>query len=95
MRSLKLLLPDGWAGEVLDLSATGMRVRSLALFDIDAQVDATLVMPDERRLRVSGRVAWRTAPVFELGTPGEFGLALMDPPAEYVAALATLFADAD
>lgn len=80
---------------MVDLSATGMRVRSLVVFDIEASVETTLVLPDNRRIPLRGQVVWRNLPAFELGTPGEFGMELTEPPAEYLSALAGLFADED
>jgi hypothetical protein len=89
---LKLLLPDGWTGEVVDVSAIGLRVRSLAVLEVNHELDATLILPDERRLPVRGAVAWVDPPLIE-GTPGEFGLVLSNVSDDYLEALAGFFAE--
>lgn len=94
-RNLTFLLPDGWSGEVVDLSATGMRVRSLAMVLQNAELEGTLVLPSGDELKLKGTVVWATPPDHSIRMLGEFGLQLVDPPPEYHEALAELFASED
>ena len=91
-RTLTFLLPDGWRGEVVDLSLTGLRVRCLALIEQDAELEGKLILPSGKELRLKARVVWVTPPDHSIRVLGEIGLSLVDPPAEYHRALAELFA---
>ncbi len=87
-------MPDGWRGEVVDVSATGMRVRSVVVLAPNSELEGALVLEDGRQIPVAAVVVW-TAPA-ELAGAGlsEFGLELVRPSEQYLAAIAQLFADA-
>ena len=91
--SLPFLLPDGWRGEVVDLSATGLRIQCLALLSPQSTIEGTLVIDDEHRIRLKGVVVWTSPPDHQGFVPAEFGLELVEVPEEYLEALARLFAD--
>ena len=92
-KSLPFELPDGWAGEVVDLSAVGLKVQSVALLAEGAVVTGTLVLPGGSRLVLSGRVIWCKAPDHARHALAEIGIELVDPPELYLRSLAELFAD--
>jgi hypothetical protein len=91
--SLQFLLPDGWKGEVVDLSANGLRLQCLLMLDKDSEVSGTLVFPDGKRLEIQGTVVWTADPVFEHHVPAELGIELSSVSQEYLDALASLFAE--
>jgi hypothetical protein len=90
--SLSFLLPDGWKGEVVDLSATGIRMRSLAVLERETEVAGTLVLPDGRKIALTGMVVWTSPPNYAAYMPAEIGLQLTNVPADYLEAVADLFA---
>ncbi len=94
-RSLKFLLPDGWSSEVVDLSATGLRVRCLAVLQQGTEVEGKLILPDESELSLKATVVWTSPPDHSIQMLGEVGLQLVEPPPEYHRALAELFASDD
>ena len=89
--TLPIRLPDGWRGEVLNLSATGMRVRTMALLPMDSVIEAVLE-PEGRAIPVAGTIVWAEPPNFKLGVLGEIGLQLSEPPQAYLELIADLFA---
>jgi hypothetical protein len=91
-RSLTFLLPDGWSSEVVDLSATGLRLRCLAVLLQGTEVDGKLVLPDGNELKLKATVVWTSPPDLSIHMLGEIGLQLIEPPPEYHRALAELFA---
>jgi hypothetical protein len=90
--TLTIRLPDGWRGEVLDLSANGLRVRTMAMFEIESIVDAVLEY-NATKIPIKATVIWMEAPKFDLGILGEMGLELMQVSPEYLQLVADLFAD--
>lgn len=91
-KQLEFLLPDGWKGEVVDLSLTGMRLQSVVELHRLKQIEGELVLPDERRIPLRGRVVWSTPPDHRAFIPAELGLELLEVPDEYAAAVAEMFA---
>jgi hypothetical protein len=89
---LEVLLPDGWKGEVLDASVTGMRVRSLLVVKVGETLDVTLQLEDGATLPMKGDVAWADVPDFAVNGSAEFGLAFSEVPQHYLTLLSTLFA---
>lgn len=92
-KSLVLLLPDGWKGDVVDLSAVGMRVQSLLVLPEGAELEGVLLLPGGEQLPVKGEVVWTLAPDHVNRVPAEMGLELLDVSEAYLKALAGLFAD--
>jgi hypothetical protein len=92
-KQLTFLLPDGWKGEVVDLSAVGMRIQSLVLLPPQTVVEGELVLPDGERLALKGEVVWSNPPDHRNYLPAELGLELVDVPDAYLSALARLFAE--
>ena len=92
-RALTLLLPDGWKGQVVDLSATGMRVRSVAVIPRNTELEGTLILPDGEPVQIVGTVVWARPPDHLHSVPAEFGVRLNDVPDTYFSALVRLFAD--
>ena len=90
---LTFVLPDGWRGDVVDLSAAGIRVRSLVTLPPLTIVEGTLVLPDGTPVPLRAEVVWSTPPDHALAVPAEMGLELIDAPPEYLAGLAALFAE--
>lgn len=79
---------------MVDLSATGMRVRSLVRLQRLEELDAQLVLRDGSKVAVHGRVVW-TQESSDAPGPAEFGLELSQVPEAYFTALAALFADSE
>ncbi|HYX93034.1 MAG TPA: PilZ domain-containing protein [Myxococcaceae bacterium] len=92
-RSLTLLLPDGWRGEIVNLSATGLRVRTLAVVPRSTDLDAAIVLPDGEQIAVRGKVVWSTPPDHLRNVAAEFGLELVDVSEKYFSMLVRFFAD--
>jgi hypothetical protein len=90
---MTLLLPDGWKGQVVDLSATGLRVRSVAVIPRDTELEGTLLLPGGESVPIVGTVVWSRPPDHLRSVPAEFGLQLSDVPETYFSALAQFFAD--
>lgn len=79
----------------MDLSATGLRVRCLAVLQQGTEVDGKLVLPNGSELKMKATVVWTSPPDHSIRMLGEIGLQLVDPPPEYHRALAELFASED
>lgn len=91
-RHLEVLLPDGWKGDVVDLSLTGMRIQSVVELHRLTVLEGELVLPNDRKIPIRGQVIWSTPPDHRAFIPAELGLELLEVPEEYVAAVAELFA---
>jgi hypothetical protein len=92
--SLPFLLPDGWKGEAVDLSANGIRIQCILLLEKDTEVTGTLVLPDGKSVELTGTVVWTAPPVYaDYTVPGEVGLELTEVSPEYLSVLANLFAE--
>ena len=89
----RMKLPDGWKGEVVDLSAVGLRVQSVALLNRGTVLTGTLVLPGGSRLVLNGRVIWSRPPDHANHAPAEIGIELVEPPELYLRSLAELFAE--
>ncbi len=92
-RSLTFLLPDGWRGEVIDLSAVGLRIRSIAILTPRANLEGKLLLDDGTAIPLKVSVVWTTPPDHARNVLSEIGLKLLDGPDAYRAALADLFAE--
>ena len=90
--ALPIHLPDGWRGEVLDLSASGMRVRTMALFEPESVIEAFIERAG-KRIVVKAIVIWMEPADFDLGQLGEMGLQLNDASEEYLQLVTDLFAE--
>jgi len=89
---LAIRLPDGWRGEVLDLSANGLRVRTMAVFEPELVIEA-FIERKGRSIAVKATVIWIEPPNFDLGQLGEMGLELSDVSPEYLQLVSDLFAE--
>jgi hypothetical protein len=87
------LLPDGWKGEVVDLSAAGMRIQSVAVLEPRTEVEGKLVLDDGTIIPLKGVVVWSTPPDHRAFVLAEVGLELQAVPEQYLAALTRLFAE--
>ena len=90
--TLTVRLPDGWKGEVINLSANGLRIRTMALLEPEIVLDAVIEHAG-REFAVRASVIWSDPPNYELGVLGEFGLQLIEPTEQYLKLAAELFAD--
>jgi len=86
------MLPDGWKADVLDISATGMRVRTLAVLPTGLELETRLRLEDGSMMPLRAVVVWAASP--EEAGPGqhEFGLELVNPSQDFLEVLAHLFA---
>lgn len=63
--------PDGYDADALDLSATGLRLRSAILPDVGQRLRCRFDLPEtDARCEVEGEVVWSS----DAGSQGEFGL---------------------
>ena len=90
--ALTLLLPDGWKAEVLDISISGMKIRSVAFLARNQTLDGKLLMPDGREVALKIHVIWSTPP-----DPGglvlaEAGLEVLEVTDDFKRALVEIFA---
>jgi hypothetical protein len=92
--SLTLLLPDGWKAAVMDLSATGMRVRTLAVVPTGTELGAQLQLEDGTLVPVRFAVVWTARPEEAGPEENELGLEMLDVSQAYLDAVALLFAEA-
>lgn len=88
-----MILSDGWRGELVDASITGLRVRSLLVLGVGDPIEVTLVLGENERVDLRGRVAWVKPADFGAASAGDFGVALADAPPAYLALVRELFAD--
>src|SRR4051794_30895564 len=84
-KQLEFLLPDGWKGDVVDLSLTGMRIQSVVALHQLTEVEGELVLPNQRKVALRGRVVWSTPADHRAFVPAESGIELFDVPEEYAA----------
>jgi hypothetical protein len=92
--ALPIRLPDGWSGEVLNLSTTGLRLRSIAMLPIGTPVDAVIEHPN-REVALKAIVIWADPPQYDIDVAGEIGLALQEVSQDYLDLLVELFADSE
>jgi hypothetical protein len=90
--TLTIRLPDGWRGEVLDLSANGLRVRTMAVLQAESTIDAAIER-EGKLIPVKATVIWAEPPNFDLGQLGEMGLQLNDVSEDYLQLVTDLFAE--
>lgn len=86
------MTPTGVMCEAVDLSAVGMRVRSMVELALDSQFEGILVLEDGRRVPVQGTVVWRAPSQVPGFTASEIGIELDDPSEAYLNVVASLFA---
>lgn len=92
-RQLDFELPDGWRGEVIDLSATGLRIRCLAEIALGTVIDGTLRLRAGDAIRLRGAVVWSQPADHRAYEPAEIGIELQEVPDAYLELVAQLFAD--
>jgi hypothetical protein len=90
--SMTFVLPDGWRAEVVDASATGLKVRSVAVLPKESEFEGELVYEDQR-IPLWVVVVWVEPADLELGLPAQMGLQLRQVPEAYLELLARIFAD--
>jgi len=76
----------------VDLSAAGLRVRTMALIPVESVIDVK-VEHQGRQVPARMTVVWAEPPNFDLGELGELGLQLADVSEPYLQLAAELFAD--
>jgi hypothetical protein len=91
-RELEFQLPDGWKGEVVDLSLVGLRIQSVAVLPAHTTVEGHLVLDGSRRIPLKGYVVWSTPPDPAAFVLCEAGIELSDVSDDYRQALAEIFA---
>ncbi|MFN0063080.1 MAG: PilZ domain-containing protein [Myxococcaceae bacterium] len=91
-RTLSVWTREGVEGEVVDLSAVGLRVQAIAELAPTGRFEGELLLEDGRRVAVSGIVAWRSPADIPGFTAGEIGVELVEPTEEYLRVVASLFA---
>jgi len=69
-----------------------MRVRTMAVFQPEAQIDASIERGG-RKVTIKAVVIWMDPPNFDLGQLGEMGLQLSDVSEEYLRLVSDLFAE--
>ncbi|MBI3182366.1 MAG: PilZ domain-containing protein [Myxococcales bacterium] len=77
------------------MSATGIRLRTVAMLEAKTEFDGALVLEDGSRIPLRAVVVWMTPPDHRGFVPSELGLELKNVPEAYLAALARLFAEVD
>jgi hypothetical protein len=93
--SLRVHLQDGWSGDVVNLSATGLRIRALLELPVGTPFEGELEAEDGRLIPLKGRVVWSRPADFAYAQPAEAGLLLEDVPQAYGELVAELFARGD
>ncbi|MGC4115453.1 MAG: PilZ domain-containing protein [Myxococcales bacterium] len=90
--TLPIRLPDGWSGEVVDLSASGLRVRTMAVIPVETVIDVKI---EHRGHLIPARmtVVWAEPPNFDVGELGELGLQVAEVSEPYLQLAAELFAN--
>ena len=92
-RALTVSLADGWRGDVIDLSAVGLRVQCLLALQPGAEIDGELHLDGGEVVPLKGKVVWATPPDHSNWVLAEVGIELTDVSERYHRALAELFAD--
>jgi hypothetical protein len=77
----------------MDLSAVGLRIRSIAILTPRSDLEGKLVLEDGTAIPLKVTVVWMTPPDHARNVLSEIGLALREVPENYRQALAGLFAD--
>lgn len=90
---MELRLEDGWRAEADDVSATGMRISTLAVLQPGLEIVLELPLEEELTIPLRARVVWAEPPEPARQKLGTAGLALLEPPSEYLNWVATLFAE--
>lgn len=80
---------------MVDISAAGLRVRSVVLVEEKTELEGTLILEGGERIHLRGKVVWASPPDHRGFLPAEFGLVLKTVPEAYLRALARLFADSE
>lgn len=78
---------------MLNVSATGMRIRSKLSLSPRSVVEGRLNFGNGRIVPIKAVVVWNTPRNYELSKPAEMGLELLEVPEAYLAGLAELFAE--
>jgi hypothetical protein len=68
----------------VDLSLTGLRVQSIAVLEKDTQLEGELEFEEGKRLPLKCEVVWSNPPDHAGYVPAEMGLAILNPPPEYI-----------
>lgn len=76
----------------MDLSATGLRIQSIAVLPRDLQLEGELELEHGERLKLRCEVVWSVPPDHAGYVPAEVGVVLIEPPARYLELLVSLFA---
>ena len=77
---------------MVNISATGMCIRSMLSLSPQSLVEGTLSFGNGRVVSLKAIVKWSTPRDYERAKPAEMGLELLEIPEEYLAGLAELFA---
>ncbi len=78
----------------MDLSATGLQLRTMAVLEKDLELEGELLTDDGRKIPLVGTVVWSTPPDFAGYQLAQVGIELRSVPEEYLQELAAYFADA-
>lgn len=78
---------------MLDLSATGLRIQSVAVLARDMVIDGALDLGDGRRIALRGKVVWTTPPDHANYVLAQTGIEFTDVPTQYLETIGSLFAD--
>ncbi len=89
---VELVLEDGWRAEASDVSATGMRITTLAVLQPGIELSLELPLEGDRSIPLRARVVWAEPPEPARQKLGSAGLDLISPPAEYLTWVAGVFA---
>lgn len=92
-KHLDFELPDGFRGEVVDLSATGLRIQCIAEIPLQTVVEGALRVKGGQRIPLKGTVVWKQPADHRGYVPAEIGLELAEAPEEYLKLLAQIFAE--
>ncbi len=91
--NLTFLLPDGWKAEVVDVSLSGMKIRSIAFLARNQTLDGRLVIDEGQEIPLKVYVVWSSPPDPAGFVLAEAGLEVVEPPDDYRALLVRLFAE--
>ena len=92
-RQLDFELPDGWHGEVVDLSATGLRIQCIAEIPLHTVIEGALKVKGGKTIALKGTVVWSQPAEHRAYVPAEIGLELLDAPDAYLKLVAEIFAE--
>lgn len=91
-RRLTVSVHDGWKGEVVDLSAVGLRIRTVLEIPVGQEVEGALLLDEGMAIPFKARVAWCSPPEHLAQVPAEVGLELTEVSEVYSGLVAELFA---